>query len=112
MNDLNNLLADRLKTHGDFTDHATAAQFLKDWYRSWPNWHKLTPMQKETMEMIAHKQARILTGDPNVADHWEDIAGYAKLIVQRIHGPVSTLQYSMYDPPDDEANHAKMDIPI
>jgi hypothetical protein len=36
--------------------------------------------QKESLEMIMHKVARILNGDPNYSDSWHDIAGYAKLI--------------------------------
>jgi hypothetical protein len=38
------------------------------------------------LEMIAHKIARILSGDPNHRDHWEDIAGYAELVVREIDG--------------------------
>ena len=34
--------------------------------------------------MIVHKIARILAGDPNHADHWHDIAGYAILVEERI----------------------------
>ena len=30
--------------------------------------------------MIAHKLGRIVNGDPNYADSWDDIAGYAKLV--------------------------------
>jgi len=31
------------------------------------------------LEMISLKLARIICGDPNFADHWDDIAGYAEL---------------------------------
>jgi len=34
--------------------------------------------------MIAHKIGRILNGDPNYADSWIDIAGYAKLVADRL----------------------------
>jgi hypothetical protein len=37
-------------------------------------------MQRESLDMIAHKIARILNGNPNVHDHWHDIAGYATLV--------------------------------
>lgn len=37
-------------------------------------------------EMIAHKIARILNGDPNYADNWHDIAGYATLIDLQLQG--------------------------
>ena len=35
--------------------------------------------QAEGIDMILHKIGRILNGDPNTADHWHDIAGYATL---------------------------------
>ncbi len=34
--------------------------------------------------MIAHKIGRIVSGNPNVQDHWDDIAGYAKLASNEI----------------------------
>jgi hypothetical protein len=39
---------------------------------------------QESLDMIAHKIGRILSGNPNYNDHWDDIAGYAKLVSQRI----------------------------
>lgn len=36
--------------------------------------------------MIVHKIGRILNGDPNYADSWHDIAGYATLIDQQLTG--------------------------
>lgn len=39
----------------------------------------LAPEQIEALEMILAKIARIVSGDPNHADHWDDIAGYALL---------------------------------
>lgn len=44
------------------------------------NWESLSSDKKEALEMIAHKIARILNGDPNYADSWHDIVGYAKLV--------------------------------
>jgi hypothetical protein len=35
---------------------------------------------REALHMIAHKMGRIATGNPNIKDHWADIAGYATLI--------------------------------
>lgn len=34
--------------------------------------------------MIQHKIARILNGDPDYVDNWVDIAGYAKLVADRL----------------------------
>jgi hypothetical protein len=39
----------------------------------------LPPEQIEALEMILAKIARIISGDPNHPDHWDDIAGYALL---------------------------------
>jgi hypothetical protein len=36
--------------------------------------------------MICHKLGRIVNGDPNYADSWIDIAGYAKLVADRLEG--------------------------
>jgi len=38
-----------------------------------------TAAQGEAIHMICVKLARIVCGDPNHADHWDDIAGYARL---------------------------------
>jgi hypothetical protein len=40
----------------------------------------LAPVQKEALEMICHKMARILNGNPNEHDHWHDISGYSTLV--------------------------------
>ena len=42
--------------------------------------------QQEALDMIAHKIGRIINGDPDYADSWDDIAGYAKLVGDRLRG--------------------------
>ena len=49
-------------------------------------WWDLSPSQQESLEMIANKIARILNGDPNYAENWHDIAGYATLIDLQLQG--------------------------
>jgi Domain of unknown function (DUF6378) len=73
------MLEVRSKTHGPFASTAAIAQSLKAILREGPNWHRLRPVQREALEMIATKVARILSGDASFADHLADIAGYAKL---------------------------------
>lgn len=79
------LLAERGKTHGDFADHARATQRLKHVLASEYDERQkrgqlpLTNEQRESLDMIVHKIGRILAGDASFADHWDDIAGYAKL---------------------------------
>jgi len=74
------VLEERGKTHGDFCTHAYATQLIKGVYYLADNWDDMTASQKESLEMIAHKIGRILSGDPDHKDHWVDIAGYAMLV--------------------------------
>lgn len=74
-----NILANRQKTHGNFLENANLSQSIKDVMRSSINWEKLTDMQKESLEMIALKISRILSGDKDFRDHWDDVVGYARL---------------------------------
>lgn len=73
----------RTQTHGDFTDHARIAQKLKRVMQSEEGWHRLNDVEKESLDMNAHKIGRILAGNPHFKDHWDDIAGYAKLVADR-----------------------------
>jgi hypothetical protein len=77
-------LTERGQRYGKFTGHAEITQELKRTMRETSNWKKLSPDQQESLEMIAHKIGRILNGDPDYADSWHDIAGYAELIDKRL----------------------------
>jgi trehalose/maltose hydrolase-like predicted phosphorylase len=46
------------------------------------------PDQLLALDMIAVKISRILTGNPSHVDSWVDIAGYAKLVSDRLEGKV------------------------
>lgn len=83
------LLAERGKQHGDFSDHARISQGLKEVMYVSKNWKVLSPIAKEALEMNMHKVARILSGDPYLNDHWDDIAGYVKLVSNRLIAPQS-----------------------
>ena len=78
------ILAERGQRYGDFDKHADITQSLKKAMASTPGWQRLAPDQREALEMNAHKIGRILNGDPSYADSWEDIAGYAKLVANRL----------------------------
>jgi len=73
------VLSTREKTHGSYPSTAKISQSIKDAMRGSPNWIRLTDVQAESLEMIAVKLARILCGDPDFPDHWQDVIGYAKL---------------------------------
>jgi len=72
--------------YGKFSRHAHIAQTIKDDMHCTAGWKRLTSSQAESLDMIAHKIARILNGDPNYADSWHDIAGYATLIDNQLNG--------------------------
>jgi hypothetical protein len=79
------VLKERGKRYGEFDQHAQITQNLKSVMHGTRNWvHFLADDHREALEMIAHKIGRILNGDPNYADSWLDIAGYAKLIADRL----------------------------
>lgn len=82
--EIERILEARQDTHGDFTDNARVMQGLKRVLWNEKGWDKLTDVQREALEMIVHKCGRIISGNPNEPDHWNDIAGYAKLAAQRI----------------------------
>lgn len=73
------ILHDRGLTNGPYDKMAATAQGIKASMRKGTNWWMLTPAKREALELIAHKMARILEGDPEFPDHWDDIGGYAKL---------------------------------
>lgn len=77
---------ERNTTHGDYRDQFKGAQQLKAAMAEGPRWIYLNEVQRETLEMIATKISRILTGSADVADHWDDIAGYAALPAKQIRG--------------------------
>jgi hypothetical protein len=68
-------LVEREKTHGDYRDDAAMSQHLKDVMRCSPKWGDLETDMRESLDMIALKIGRILSGNPRHKDHWEDIAG-------------------------------------
>ena len=78
------LLANRGRTHGSFQEHARITQGLKGVIATAPNWARLSPSQKEALEMAAHKIGRILAGDPDFHDHWADLAGYSQLVANEL----------------------------
>ena len=86
--DINVLLAERGKTHGDYEIHAAITQDLKRiiTHHVGDLDRRLDDVMQETLDMIAHKIGRIIAGNPAEPDHWRDIAGYAQLVVNRLEG--------------------------
>ena len=84
--DVNKTLDERGERYGKFSNHAELSQKLKQAMKEKATWWNLSPSQQESLEMIANKIARILNGDPNYAENWHDIAGYATLIDLQLQG--------------------------
>lgn len=82
------ILEERKKTHGDFKENSFIMQEIKNIFRSSRNFVDLSDDKKEALDMIAHKIGRILSGNPEVKDHWTDIIGYAKLVEQTLKEPI------------------------
>lgn len=77
-------LQERGERYGSFEQNATIAQSLKKVLHMNENWHHLAYDQREAMDMFCSKMARIMNGDPNYADNFVDIAGYATLVANRL----------------------------
>lgn len=78
--DITEVLNERQKTHGDFEIQSNLSQKLKEIFNDYSR-TKLTYEQKEAIDMILHKIARIGAGNPSEPDHWRDISGYATLVL-------------------------------
>lgn len=78
-NDIDSVLKERGEQYGEFKDHAILSQALKNATRL-----NAPDYMRESMEMICHKQARIVNGNAAHIDSWRDIAGYAMLVVKEL----------------------------
>ena len=94
--DITATLTERGQRYGRFIGHARIAQDLKRVIAEHtPLGHTradgtrgehLADDQQEALDMICHKIGRIINGDPDYADTWHDIAGYAQLVADRLNG--------------------------
>jgi hypothetical protein len=73
------LLTERGTTHGKFEDNARYGQMLRSQFRQSKGWENATHVQREALDMIACKLARIMSGQASWPDHFRDLAGYAEL---------------------------------
>ncbi|HXJ00957.1 MAG TPA: DUF6378 domain-containing protein [Micropepsaceae bacterium] len=91
--DIQATLTDRGQTHGDYRQQARASQTLLNAMRLQEGWERLSISQCDSLQMIAVKISRILSGNPNHKDHWDDIAGYALLISRQLAAPEPAAEY-------------------
>ena len=86
--DVDETLDNRAQDYGKFKDGATLMQGIKRLLADHARAHNKTfaDDQWEALEMIVHKMARIVNGNPDKVDSWVDIAGYATLVADRLQG--------------------------
>ena len=84
-NNIDAILKERGQRYGKFKNHAEISQKLKAVLWEF-DYQRMEYNQIEALEMICHKMARILNGDPDYSDSWNDIAGYSKLVADRLDG--------------------------
>ena len=84
-------LKQRGNRYGSFKNHANLSVALRTtlfqhYSQTHPEGESLSAVQIEALTLICHKLARIVNGDPSYDDSWKDIAGYAQLVVDDLHG--------------------------
>lgn len=84
MKKIDETLAEREITYGDYEDVAYISQMLKGILMDGKQRHNLKSFQLESLDMICNKLARIVNGDPKYRDSWHDIEGYARLVSDRL----------------------------
>jgi hypothetical protein len=88
--DVDAILDERAREYGKFIEGAEIMQMTKRLIHNYID-QRGTAMafdQLEAIDMIIHKLGRMINGNPDKADHWLDIAGYAKLVADRLNGNV------------------------
>ena len=86
--DVDETLDARAQDYGKFIQGAEIMQMLKRIVHNYieARGTKLAFDQREAIDMIIHKLGRIINGNPDKVDTWVDIAGYAKLVADRLEG--------------------------
>lgn len=80
---LTKILEERGGTYGPFIDNAVVAQNMKHVIDNGRT-AALQPDMEEAIDMFCSKLSRIITGDPEHIDNWDDIAGFATLVANRL----------------------------
>ena len=80
--DVNELLESRAKLRGDFSNVARAHEEITAAIAG-NIMRALSHEERLGLFMIAHKLARVVTANGYDADSWQDIAGYATLVVNK-----------------------------
>lgn len=90
----NEILEAREKSYGSYSANAHLIQQLKKHARGMSGWERLASSKQQSIDMIFTKIGRIITGNSNQQDSWDDIAGYAELISVEIDEITSKIETS------------------
>ena len=106
MTEMQKILSDRKDKYGDFRYQADLSVSLKRVMREGNAWHEMHPYMHEALDMIQHKIARILNGDPYYEDSWVDVIGYAQLALDRTREDAESRRIveAFNKIPDDNVN--------
>lgn len=85
MSGIDVILDAREARYGGFRNNSKVSQAIKSSMKSGLGWDKLLPTQQESLDQIASKISRIVSGgDTSYTDSWKDISGYAELVVKEL----------------------------
>jgi hypothetical protein len=82
---INDTIREREQRYGSLDRVSLVSQLLKEiihdtQYRGLRS--QFHYLHEEALDMICHKLARIICGDPNYADSWHDLGGFAVRVAQ------------------------------
>lgn len=80
------ILFERGERYGNYLEQTAISNKIKGAIQGVPAYWSMESDQKDALDMIAVKMSRIVNGDPDYADNWADIAGYATLVKDRLEG--------------------------
>jgi hypothetical protein len=83
MDDIMDILDQREEQYGNYRDVAKISQCIKMALKivhTDYNGGRLSYVQRESLDMMATKMARIVSGNADNIDDWLDIEGYARLV--------------------------------
>lgn len=82
------ILEDRGSRYGNYREQAEISQRLLCIVNGALMARKkmLPADMQDALQMICVKASRIINGNPDYADNWRDIAGYATLVAERLEG--------------------------
>lgn len=105
------ILNEREKTHGDFKDvayiHDGMSFFIRKILENKGCNNQPSSAQILAINNICIKIARIVCGDPDHADHWDDIAGYAMLGRGKAESGSGEVEKSTSSKMEDVQNHER-----